>query len=323
MTIMRLNLLLPLSLAALALQAAPLHAQPADPEAGILEQYEQQARGWLGIAFDAQSAGREGLRVAAVHPGSPAQRGGLAVGDVVVRFNNAALDEAALRALRLEPGDTARLRVRREGQRDRELSLVAARRPEQVAGIYRTTPGEIVVFGTGGEGRSYIRVPLDSLRARFDTLAVHADSLHRRMRIVFADSLGPQFRQLERALGSNVRSQALIDSLTRNARVMATTIESDLGARAVAGAEFSELSPALAEYFRGATQGLLVLRVSPNTPAGRAGLEPGDVVTRVNGTSVRTVRELRAAVAGSRDRQISLDVVRKGRAQNVAMTWDR
>lgn len=317
-------------LAAPLAAAAPAPAQPAPPpppeapEAWtIYVQDELQARGWLGIAFAVEAVAGGGLKVAAVHPRSPAASAGLAVDDVVMQINGAPLDGAALRALRLQPGDTARLRVRREGQRDRNLTLVAVERPRQVASVYRTTPGEVIVYGAGPEGRTYIRVPLDSLRVRFDTLALHADSLHRRVRVILADSLGPQLRRLERDVQGSARLRALADTLATNGRAMALSIGSELGARGVAGAELAELTPQLAEYFRGAQNGVVVLRVAPNTPAARAGLEPGDVVTRVDGTEVRTVRALRSAVAGARDGEVALDVVRRGQAQRLALRWRR
>ncbi|MGI9039489.1 MAG: hypothetical protein ACR2GQ_11625, partial [Gemmatimonadota bacterium] len=48
----------------------------------------------------------------------------------------------------------------------------------------------------------------------------------------------------------------------------------------LAGAEFRPLTPALAEYFP-VDEGLLVLRVLPETPAARLGLRDGDVVVAV------------------------------------------
>lgn len=68
-----------------------------------------------------------------------------------------------------------------------------------------------------------------------------------------------------------------------------------------------ELGPQLAEYF-GVKQGVLVQSVNPNTPASRAGLKAGDVVTKVNGTPVTSPREISFLV---RDRKsISFTVVR-------------
>lgn len=44
--------------------------------------------------------------------------------------------------------------------------------------------------------------------------------------------------------------------------------------------------------------GVLILSVTPGSPAEEAGLQPGDVIVAVNGTSVRSVAELHSALQG-------------------------
>jgi DNA-binding MarR family transcriptional regulator len=57
--------------------------------------------------------------------------------------------------------------------------------------------------------------------------------------------------------------------------------------------------------------GVLVRRVSPESPAEAAGLERGDLITAAGGTEVRTIGDLQRAVAGAgEDRTLRLDVVR-------------
>ncbi|TVR62974.1 MAG: PDZ domain-containing protein [Gemmatimonadales bacterium] len=103
-----------------------------------------------------------------------------------------------------------------------------------------------------------------------------------------------------------------------------------VGLRAVAGAEFRGMDPALARYF-GVDRGLLVLEVADGTPARAAGLEPGDVVKTVRGTSVATVSDLRRIVAqtGAAGRQgtaasqgtdaIILDIIRDGEPRTLEL----
>jgi hypothetical protein len=102
-------------------------------------------RGRLGILVDLTAdAARDsvGARVAGVTPGGPADRAGVRVDDLVVRFNGTRLAAAAGReeeadadqsrpglrlirlASRLDPGDTVRLELRRDG-RAQTVSLVA------------------------------------------------------------------------------------------------------------------------------------------------------------------------------------------------------
>mgnify|MGYP001230768706 CR=1 FL=1 len=99
-----------------------------------------------------------------------------------------------------------------------------------------------------------------------------------------------------------------------------------LGERGVAGAEFVELNPGLAQYFAGVTDGVLTVRVAPATPAARARLEPGDVVVSVDGRPVRSVGELRAAllnVGGAKPQEVRLQVVRKGERQELVLRADQ
>lgn len=92
-----------------------------------------------------------------------------------------------------------------------------------------------------------------------------------------------------------------------------------LGQRAVAGAELSEMNDGLAAYFQ-VGEGLLVLRVMPGTPAARAGLEAGDVVVRAAGEPVRSIDDLRFAVAAHRENgPIELEIVRAGDRRTLGL----
>ena len=81
----------------------------------------------------------------------------------------------------------------------------------------------------------------------------------------------------------------------------------------VGGAEFRQLSGDLAEYFDGADEGLLVLRVIRDTPADRMGLKDGDVVVEVDGVKCQNISVLREAVArAAPDRGVEVKWIRKG-----------
>jgi len=75
------------------------------------------------------------------------------------------------------------------------------------------------------------------------------------------------------------------------------------------GFEGEPLSPQLADFF-GVRQGVLVRTVDARTPAEKAGLKAGDVVTRVNGTPVTSPREITGLVRMSRGKTTSFTVVR-------------
>ena len=82
--------------------------------------------------------------------------------------------------------------------------------------------------------------------------------------------------------------------------------------RRVAGAEFLELTPDLAEYFAGVQEGLLVLRVIPHTPAGQLGLRDGDVVIEADGGPVRSIEIFRARIVDADGDGTAVKWIRKG-----------
>lgn len=342
--------------------------------AAAAAQDDAPRRAWLGFTYTANDRdGSETVTIEKVYPGSPAAEAGVRAGDRIVRWNGDPDVEQVLETLRLEPGDTVRLRVRRGDDRDRELLVVAAQRPddmiarfEEREGPFRVSPEEwrenqeewraaqealrrtqeevARLWERNGRRmspeewkkwqeefsekqeelerlfRSRARIrgfQADSLarfwqeRMNIDSLTFNVDSLQRRLRLRVREELGPQLRSLG--------DQFVVVVPEGTSRTVIS-----LGNRAVAGAEFEEMNEGLASYFA-TDEGLLVLRVSRGTPAGRAGLEPGDVVLEANDRPVRTVEELRSAVAraeGGPERTVNLAVLRQGRSEEVVLRWE-
>ena len=84
-----------------------------------LKKQGRVARGWLGISTGPTS--RPGAIVMAVQPGGPADRGGLAPGDIIVRIGDRAIeqpDDVAGVTLELEPGTKIAIEVLRNGRRE-------------------------------------------------------------------------------------------------------------------------------------------------------------------------------------------------------------
>lgn len=87
-------------------------------------------RGWLGVVIQdvtpdmAESVGvREGVIISQIMQGSPAEKGGLRVGDIVVELDGQKVSEVRdlqFRIMRTEPGKEVNLKVVREGK---EVSL--------------------------------------------------------------------------------------------------------------------------------------------------------------------------------------------------------
>ena len=89
------------------------------------------------------------------------------------------------------------------------------------------------------------------------------------------------------------------------------------------GFEGETLTPQLAAYF-GVREGVLVRTVSPKTPAEKAGLKAGDVVTKVSGTPVSSPREISGLVRASH-KTVTFTVMRdhKEITLNIEIAEDR
>jgi len=96
--------------------------------------------------------------------------------------------------------------------------------------------------------------------------------------------------------------------------------------RGYLGVQAQQIAPGMAKALRlpqaeGASQGALVASVEPDSPATRAGLQPGDVIEQVNGHAIANPRDLAVDVAAIQPGgQASLDVLRDGSQQTVTAT---
>ncbi len=87
----------------------------------------------------------------------------------------------------------------------------------------------------------------------------------------------------------------------------------------VLGITGQNLSGQLGRFFNAPDgQGVLVRDVEPNSPAGKAGLQAGDVITKVNGNRIRTLRELRDQLREYREAEsVTLSVLRRGAEMSI------
>jgi serine protease Do len=89
--------------------------------------------------------------------------------------------------------------------------------------------------------------------------------------------------------------------------------------RGYLGVEAQQLSQSMAKALKLPDEGgALVAGVNPDSPAAKAGLQPGDVVEAVNGQRVRNPRELAVTVASIKPGEpAKLDVVREGQHETL------
>lgn len=96
-------------------------------------------------------------------------------------------------------------------------------------------------------------------------------------------------------------------------QVMEGLIKDGVITRGWIGVEPRELTAEAAETFRlPIREGVLITGVLQNGPADRGGLRPGDVVTRVGDTAVRTPNQLRNAVSALKPREVARLAVQRG-----------
>ena len=258
---------------------------------------------------------------------SPAEKAGLRAGDEIMRINGMSVANGKFSAVArtLTDGDTVKLRIKRENK-EREVTLIAAPRP---AGTYTAIMGDRTFTITADSVRGLAKLWMDSALIHLDSMKLPRVWIHpgdsgvdiriRKFGPVGADTLifrrdtaalremrkrweeaGPPdvFRHLEGDLGPAMIFRSM-----------------DLGTRSIAGAEFTDLDPAMKTYF-GTDRGLLTLRVVAETPAARAGLQPGDIVKKANGREVSRVANLRTLLFESAG-TIKLEVLRKGETKTL------
>lgn len=86
------------------------------------------------------------------------------------------------------------------------------------------------------------------------------------------------------------------------------------------GVMVQQLTPQLATYF-GARAGVLVAEVHENTPAAKAGVRSGDVITSVNGTPVQDVDDIMQSLEGVADgKAVPVEIVRDKKPQTIQVT---
>jgi len=88
------------------------------------------------------------------------------------------------------------------------------------------------------------------------------------------------------------------------------------------GAQVTTMTPDLRRHFGAPAQwGLLVAKVLPNTPADKAGLQPGDIITKVDGKSVAQTWDVIQALFGKKkgDR-VAIEIVRNRKLKTLQAT---
>jgi C-terminal processing protease CtpA/Prc len=256
-------------------------------------------KGWIGLTFVGVPVTdvRDGEyyvqfldypEVESVEPASPAQRAGIAHGDLLLSFNGQDVTSRAISMTRLlQPNRKIVVRMERNGE-PHDYSLVVAKAPQS--------------YALRMDDFTAPRPPAPPVPAEMPSPPAAAPT----PRGVFYVSPQP----------------ATVNGVARAGSSFSFNTSEDMAG--VAGASMSTLNPDFAKNLHlGADHGVLVIDAPAGTPAADAGLRNGDIVVKVGGVDVATVREMRRALerrAG--EDTIELQIVRDKHKQTLKITND-
>jgi membrane-associated protease RseP (regulator of RpoE activity) len=288
--------------------------------------------GYIGIRFDgmrvfSDEERSERVIIREVSKDSPAEKAGLRAGDEVIRINglSPANGKFAALARTLTVGDTVKLRIKRDNK-ERDYSLVAAARPAGHASMI----GDRTWVFNGDSVTKLMRMYLDSARVHLDSLKLprvwvqHGDSsfdirINRAMGMLNRDSVFFRVDSMFQHLGEVRFPRGEFHFEEFGPGPIIRSIE--VGSRAIAGAEFTDLDPAMKTYF-GTDRGLLTLRVVAETPAARAGLQAGDVIVKANDRTITKVSDLRQILFANPE-TLKLEILRNRETRTLEVPLQR
>lgn len=230
-----------------------------------------------------------GAMVEDVTADGPAARAGVKAGDLITAFDGERVRSARQlsRLVQETPaGRSVKMTLLRDGK-PMDVSVA----PDASAGRFMVGPGELALIGehVGPMVTDELRKELEKARQQVEQAGEDMKERH------FEWKVAPEF-DFERG-GPNVFSW-----VTRGPRL---------------GVGIQDLTPELAEYF-GVKQGVLVTSVTADSPAARAGVKAGDVITSVDGTTVEDSGDLRRETWQNEEaKELTLGVVRDKKTMSM------
>lgn len=204
-------------------------------------------------------------------------------------------------------------------ERGVEITRVEPDSPAEKAGL---KVGDVVLEYNGQrvEGtQQFVRMVRETPPGRRVTLLISRDGATQTVTATLGRRrepdwpLGPEFRaNMER-----LRSE--LERMRRNLRAEAPRVYVSWRSTLL-GVEAESLTDQLAEFF-GVKEGVLVRSVLKDTPAEKAGLKAGDVITKVDGEAVRTPEQVAQRLRSSRSKgTVPLTIVRNHKEMTVNVT---
>lgn len=264
--------------------------------------------GWLGVVI-AQKKTQEddgptqdsGLLVQHVFEGSPAEAAGFQEGDVLVSVEGETVSEAGdfvdkIRGRKV--GDPLSFVVMRDG---REVALRAdlGERPDSLV-MPNDSAFRWIGKDSAGATHTFELKDMENMKLDMDQLKMHLDELGEG----FADA------------------EVIVKKVLQCDDEDPCVAMLHMGGGPKLGVRVEPLSDQLAEYFR-VDGGILVTEVLPGSPAERAGIEAGDVITSIGANEIREVSDIRAALREAElPATFRVEVQRRNRARSFDVDLD-
>jgi C-terminal processing protease CtpA/Prc len=257
-----------------------------------------------------------GVGVARVADDSPASRAGLREHDVILRFDGEAV--SSVRKLNrlideAPPEHTARLSISRNGA-EQELSVTLGKRENfspQAFGNFKFPDVQAFNFNS------------EEFKRQAEELRHNSEDWKRRAQELQLNSKEWKQRAKELQQNSEDMRKNLEEKFRAEGFGQNFTLVYGGGGRRI-GITTQELTGQLADYFGVSERGgLLVTSVTENSPAAKAGLKAGDVVTEVDGTRLRNAGELSRALNRKDEGEVTLTITRDRKTRTIKVTPDR
>jgi membrane-associated protease RseP (regulator of RpoE activity) len=285
---------------ALAQQAAPPAIAPAPPDVTLDApsnfSFFLGGGTFLGVNVEdvnKENMGRYGMRevrgvgVTQVVKDSPAEKAGLKKDDVILRFENDSV--TSVRKLtrlisEVAPDQTVRLGISRGGG-EQEVAVTVAKRNEPMNAFHLQGLEGLKDF----EGLK----ELEGLKGRLDGLKEFRGVM-------------PQGAQVWKWEGEGPGRDGMVFAFGGGRRI---------------GVSTTQLTKQLADYFGVADgKGVLVTSVADDSPAAKAGLRAGDVITSIDGEKVEGAGDLSRAINNKKAGDVSLTIIRNKNQKTINVT---
>lgn len=259
--------------------------------------------------LEAAAGATSGVRIEDVDPESPAAKAGLREGDIVIELDGDRVRSARQfsRLIQETPdGRRVTLGIVREGKRQ----------------TIDVTP-ESRAFGFGVDsdriGRDIAR-SLRDIEPQLREIEPRMRDLEPRLR-----AIEPRLREIEPRLREQLRD---LEPRLREFRFDGPmNFDLDMlprmtSPRSRLGVQLGDLTPQLAEYFGVNDGGVLVSSIRTDSPAAKAGLKAGDVITSINGDRIRDYDDLVDELRDADSREVTIGIVRDKKDSSVTATLE-